>query len=66
MDLSKCVASEEDTLPDIDTEKFTGAQRTEEDIGVHRNEFTGAPITGAQITGALNEKKRICLWALKY
>ena len=57
MDLSKCVASEEDTLPDINTEKFTGAQRTEEDIGVQRNEFTGAPITGAPITSTLNEIK---------
>ena len=67
MDLSKCVASKEDTLPDINTEKFTGAQRKEEYIGVQRNEFTGAPITGAPITGAsitstpitgaLNEKK---------
>ena len=50
--MSKCVASEEDTLPDINTEKFTGAQRKEEYIGVQRNEFTGAPITGTPITGA--------------
>ena len=40
LDLSKCVASEEDTLPDINTEE----------------KFTGTPITGARITGALNEK----------
>ena len=66
LDLSKCVASEEDTLPDINTEKFTGAQRTEEDIGVQRNEFTGTLITGAPITGTLNEKKRSYLWALNY
>ena len=31
LDLSKCVASEEDTLPDINTEE----------------KFTGTPITGA-------------------
>ena len=47
LDLSKCVASKEDTLPDINTEEFTGAQRNEEDIGDQRKDFTGAHLTGA-------------------
>ena len=58
LDLSKCVASEEDTLPDINTEEFTGAQRNEEDIGDQRKDFTGAHLTGAHVTGALNDNKK--------
>ena len=58
MDLSKCVASEEDMLPDINTEEFTGAQRNEEDIGDQIKDFTGAHITGAHVTGTLNNNKK--------
>ena len=58
LDLSKCVASEEDTLPDINTEEFTGAQRNEEDIGDQRKDFTGTHITGAHVTGTLNNNKK--------
>ena len=50
MDLSKCVATEEDTLPDINTEEFTGAQEMKEHI-------TGTRVTGAHITGAQNNIK---------
>ena len=57
LDLSKCVASKEDTLPDINTQEFTGAQRNEEDIGDETKDFTGARITGAHVTGGLNQKK---------
>ena len=46
LDLSKCVASEEDTLPGINTQESTGAQRNEEDIGDQRKDFTGAHLTG--------------------
>ena len=56
--MSKCVASEEDTLPDINTEEFTGAQRNEEDIGDQRKDFTGTHITGARVTGALDNNKK--------
>ena len=58
LDLSKCVASKEDTLPDINTEEFTGAQRNEEDIGDQRKDFTGTHITGTHVTGALNDNKK--------
>ena len=58
LDLSKCVASEEDTLPDINTQEFTGAQRNEEDIGDQRKDFTGAHLTGARVTGTLNDNKK--------
>ena len=58
LDLSKCVASEEDMLPDINTEEFTGAQRNEEDIGDQRKDFTGAHITGTHVTGTLNDNKK--------
>ena len=58
LDLSKCVASKEDTLPDINTEEFTGAQRNEEDIGDQRKDFTGTYITGARVTGTLNDNKK--------
>ena len=58
LDLSKCVASEEDTLPDINTQEFTGAQRNEEDIGDQRKEFTGTHITGARVTSTLNGEKQ--------
>ena len=46
LDLSKCVASEEDTLPDINRQEFSGAQRKEEDVGDKRKEFTGALVMG--------------------
>ena len=59
LDLSKCVASEEDTLPDINTQEFTGAQRNEEDIGDERKDFPGTQVTGALITGALNKKNKL-------
>ena len=39
LDLSKCVASKEDTLPDINTQEFTGAQRNEEYIGDETKDF---------------------------
>ena len=58
LDLSKCVASEEDTLPDINTEEFPGAQRNEEDIGDQQKDFTGTHLTGARVTGALKENKK--------
>ena len=58
LDLSKCVASEEDTLPDINTQEFTGAQRNEEDIGDQRKDFTGTHLTGACVTGTLNDNKK--------
>ena len=58
LDLRKCVASEEDTLPDINTEEFTGAQRNEEDIGNQIKDFTGAHITGVRVTGTLNDNKK--------
>ena len=51
LDLSKCVASEEDTLPDINTQEFAGAQRNDEDILDQRKDFTGAHFTGALVTG---------------
>ena len=57
LDLSKCVATDEDTLPDIHTEEFSGAQRKEEDVGDQRKEFTGAFVTGTPITGAVNREK---------
>ena len=57
MDLSKCVATDEDTLPDIHTEEFLGARRKDDNVGDKRKEFTGAFITGACITGALNREK---------
>ena len=56
--MSKCVASEEDTLPDINTEEFTGAQRNEEDIGDQRKDFTGTHLTGTHVTGTLNDNKK--------
>ena len=58
LDLSKCVVSEEDTLPDINTQEFIGAQRNEEDIGDQRKDFTGTHLTGARVTGTLNDKKK--------
>ena len=57
LDLSKCVATDEDTLPDIHTEEFSGAQRKEGDVGDQRKKFTGAFVTGAHIMGALNREK---------
>ena len=57
LDLSKCVATDEDTLPDIHTEEFSGAQRKDDNVGEKRKEFTGAFVTGARITGALNREK---------
>ena len=46
LDLSKCVATDEDTLPDIHTEEFSGARRKDDNVGDKRKEFTGAFITG--------------------
>ena len=40
------------------TEEFTEAQRNEEDIGDQRKDFTGAHITDAHVTGALNYNKK--------
>ena len=57
LDLSKCVATDEDTLPDIHTEEFSGARRKDDNVGDKRKEFTGAFITGAHITGTLNREK---------
>ena len=57
MDLSKCVATDEDTLPDIHTEEFSGARRKDDNVGDKRKEFTGAFVTGTRITGALNREK---------
>ena len=57
LDLSKCVATDEDTLPDIHTEEFSGARRKDDNVGDKRKEFTGAFVTGAHITGALNREK---------
>ena len=56
LDLSKCVATDEDTLPDINAEEFSGAQRKEEYVGDERSGFTGELVTGARITGALNRE----------
>ena len=57
LDLSKCVATDEDTLPDIHTEEFSGARRNDDNVGDKRKEFTGTFVTGACITGALNREK---------
>ena len=57
LDLSKCVATDEDTLPDIHTEEFSGARRKDDNVGDKRKGFTGAFVTGARITGALNREK---------
>ena len=57
LDLSKCVATDEDTLPVIHTEEFLGARRKDDNVGDKRKELTGAFITGAHITGALNREK---------
>ena len=57
LDLSKCVATDEDTLPDIHTEEFSGARRKDDNVGDKRKEFTGALVTGAHITGTLNREK---------
>ena len=57
LDLSKCVATDEDTLPDTHTEEFSGAQRKDDNVGEKRKEFTGTSVTGACITGALNRVK---------
>ena len=57
LDLSKCVATDKDTLPDINTEEFSGAQRKEDYVGDKIKDFTGAFVTGTRITGALNREK---------
>ena len=57
MGLSKCVATDEDTLPDIHTEEFSGARRKDDNVGEKRKEFTGTFVTGARITGTLNREK---------
>ena len=57
LDLSKCVATDEDTLPDIHTEEFLGARRKDDNVGDKRKEFTGAFVTGARIMGTLNREK---------
>ena len=57
LDLSKSVATDEDTLPDIHNEEFLGARRKDDNVGDNRKEFTGAFVTGAHITGALNREK---------
>ena len=50
LDLSKCVATDEDTLPDIHTEEFSGARRKDDNVGDKRKEFTGTFVTGTHIT----------------
>ena len=57
LDLSKCVATDEDTLPDIHTEEFWGARTKDDNVGDKRKEFTGAFVTGTCIMGALNREK---------